>query len=142
VQWIRKYWAKQWFHYNFVTPEYATKNAVRPPWADIVYKKLHPKTKVEAIQQGFYLCMVRRPMPLKPDPTSMLWCRDDDLFEANYQFASGSATQNKKDYGIDFNPGLAKPRQNGSHEAEPNLVGPFHDFAAFLAHYVEQPASV
>ena len=29
IQWIRRYWAEQWFKYNFVTPEYAEKNAIK-----------------------------------------------------------------------------------------------------------------
>jgi hypothetical protein len=61
VQWIRRYWAEQWFYYHFVTPEYAEKNAVRPSWADIVYRKLIPKTKADAIAQSFYPCMCNIP---------------------------------------------------------------------------------
>jgi hypothetical protein len=49
VQWIHRHWAEEWFKYHFVTPEYAKKNAVRPPWADIVYRKVIPKTRAEAI---------------------------------------------------------------------------------------------
>jgi hypothetical protein len=71
VQWIHRYWAEEWFRYHFVTPEYADKNAVRPPWADIVYCKLHPKIKAEAIQRGFFPCMVRGPMPEDADPSSL-----------------------------------------------------------------------
>ena len=28
IQWIRRYWAEQWFKYKFVTKEYAEKNAI------------------------------------------------------------------------------------------------------------------
>src|SRR3954468_24107923 len=31
IQWIRRYWAEQWFKYNFVTQEYAEKNAIKSP---------------------------------------------------------------------------------------------------------------
>ena len=49
IQWIRRYWAEQWFKYRFVTKEYAEKNAIKRPWGDILYKNLQPKTKSEAI---------------------------------------------------------------------------------------------
>ena len=29
IQWIRRYWAEQWFKYRFVTQEYAEKNAIK-----------------------------------------------------------------------------------------------------------------
>ena len=58
IQWIRRYWAEQWFKYRFVTREYAEKNALSHPWGDILYKNLQPKTRTEAIAQGFYPCMV------------------------------------------------------------------------------------
>ena len=63
VQRVRGHWAEEWFKYYFVTPEYAKKNDVRPPWADIVYRKLSPKMRAEAIAQGFYPCVVRGPQP-------------------------------------------------------------------------------
>ena len=37
IQWIRRYWAEQWFKYKFVTQEYAEKNAIKSPWGDILY---------------------------------------------------------------------------------------------------------
>ena len=40
IQWIRRYWAEEWFKYKFVTAEYAEKNAIKGPWGDIVYKGL------------------------------------------------------------------------------------------------------
>ena len=58
IQWIRRYWAEQWFKYNFVTAEYAEKNSIKHPWGDILYKNLQPKSKPKAIAQGFYPCMV------------------------------------------------------------------------------------
>jgi hypothetical protein len=78
--------------------------------------------------------MVRYAMPHDPDPSSIRWCHDDDLFEANYQFARASAEQNKKDYGIDFNPRPAEPRPNGTREADPNLTGPCDNLKAYIEH--------
>ena len=43
IQWIRRYWAEQWFKYRFVTKEYAEKNAIKSPWGDILYRGLQPK---------------------------------------------------------------------------------------------------
>ena len=37
IQWTRRYWVEQWFKYNFVTAEYAEKNAIKCPWGDILY---------------------------------------------------------------------------------------------------------
>ena len=31
IQWIRRYWAEQWYKYKFVTQEYAEKNAIKSP---------------------------------------------------------------------------------------------------------------
>ena len=98
IQWIRRYWAEQWFKYNFVTAEYAEKNSIKHPWGDILYKNLQPKSKPEAIAQGFYPCMVHGPKPENANPSSMLWCRDDNLFKRNYQFAKESAAKNKRDF--------------------------------------------
>jgi hypothetical protein len=134
VQWIQRYWAEEWFYYHFVTPEYSAKNVVRPPWADIVYRKLILKTKADALALSFYPCMVRGVMPQDPDPSSIRWCHEDELFEANYQFARSSAEQNKKEFGIDFNPAPAEPRTDGSHEADPNLTGPWDSLKAYIEH--------
>src|SRR3990170_8984464 len=142
VQWIHRQWAEEWFQYHFVTPEYGEKNAVRPPWADIVYRKLIPKTKAEAIAKGFYPCMVRGPQPENADASSLRWCRDDDLFEQNLQFARASAVQNKKELGIDFNPGPVAPRPDGSREANRNRIGPFNSFDGLLSHIAAQRATV
>ena len=60
IQWIRRYWAEEWFKYRFVTQEYE-KNAIKRPWGDILYKNLLPRSRDEAIAQGFYPCMVRGP---------------------------------------------------------------------------------
>ena len=81
---MRRYWAEQWYKYNFVTLEYAEKNDVKRPWGDILYRNLPPKTKPEAIAQGFYPCMVQGPQPENADPSSLRWCRDDDLFKHNF----------------------------------------------------------
>ena len=84
IQWIRRYWAEQWFKYRFVTQEYAQKSAIRRPWGDIRFKNLIPRTRDEAIAQGFYPCMVRGPQPDDAHPSSLLWCRDDNLLKHNY----------------------------------------------------------
>ena len=84
IQWIRHYWAEQWFKYKFVTQEYAEKNAIKSPWGDILYRGLPPKNRAEAIAQDFYPCMVRGPQPENADPSSLLWCRDDNLFKRNF----------------------------------------------------------
>ena len=68
IQWIRRYWAEEWFKYRFVTAEYAEKNTSKGPWGDILYKNLQPESKPEAIAQGFYLCMLRGPQPKNTDP--------------------------------------------------------------------------
>ena len=61
IQWIRRYWAEQWYKYRFVTKEYAEKSAIKSPCGDIIFRGLPPKNKAEAIAQGFYPCMVRGP---------------------------------------------------------------------------------
>ena len=43
IQWIRRYWAEQWFKYRFVTQEYVEKNAIKHPWGDITYKNSPPQ---------------------------------------------------------------------------------------------------
>ena len=53
IQWIRRHWEEEWFKYRFITKEYAEKNALKGPWGDIIYKGLQPKSKSEAIAQGF-----------------------------------------------------------------------------------------
>ena len=40
IQWIRRYWAEEWFKYKFVTAGYAEKNAIKRPWGDILYRNL------------------------------------------------------------------------------------------------------
>ena len=134
IQWIRHYWAEQWFKYKFVTWEYAEKNAIKSPWGDIIYRNLQPKSKPEAIAQGFYPCMVRGPQPENADPSSLLWCRDDNLFKRNYQFTKESATKNRKELGLNFNPGPTTPRQDGTRKANPNVIGPFTNFDGLLSH--------
>ena len=99
IQWIRQYWAEQWFKYKFVTQEYAEKNAIKSPWGDILFRNLQPKNRAEAIAQGFYPCMVCGPQPEDADPSSLLWCCDDNLFKRNFQHAKASAKENKKSLG-------------------------------------------
>ena len=72
IQWIRRHWAEEWFKYRFVTDEYAEKSAIKGPWGDIIYKGLKPKSKSEAIAQGFYPCMIRGPQPPNANPSSLL----------------------------------------------------------------------
>ena len=43
IQWIRRYWAEQWFKYKFVTQEYAEKNAIKSPWVEGLDREYHPK---------------------------------------------------------------------------------------------------
>ena len=74
--------------------------------------------------------MVRGPKPENADPSSMLWCREDNLFKHNYQFARDSAVKNKKDLGLNFNPGPSAPRADGTRDANPNVIGPFDNFDA------------
>ena len=99
IQWIRRYWAEEWFKYKFVSAEYAEKNAIKQPWGDMVYKNLQPQSRSEAIQREFYPCMVRGPQPDDAHPSSLLWCHDDNLFKRNFQFAQQSAKLNKKKFG-------------------------------------------
>ena len=134
IQWIRRYWAEEWFKYRFVTQEYAEKNAIKAPWGDILYKNLQPRTQAKAIEQGFYPCMVRGPEPENVEPSSLLWCREDHLFKRNYQYAKDSAVQNKKEFRLDFNPGPSSPREDGTREANENRIGPFYNFEGLLAH--------
>ena len=37
IQWIRRYWAEEWYKYRFVTAEYAEKNGNKGPWGHILY---------------------------------------------------------------------------------------------------------
>ena len=71
--------------------------------------------------------MVYGPQPADADPSLLLWCRDDNLFKCNFQFAKNSAKANKKSWGLDFNPSPSSPSADGTREAEPNLVGPFYN---------------
>ena len=82
--------------------------------------------------------MVHGPQPADPDPSSLLWCRDDNLFKRNFQFAQNSAKQNKKSLGLYFNPGPSAPPADGTREAEPNLVGPFCNLEGLITHIVVQ----
>ena len=86
--------------------------------------------------------MLRRPQPANADPSSLLWCREDNLFKCNYQFAQNSAKENKKSLGLDFNPGPSAPHADGTREAEPNLVGPFYNLEGLMTHIMVQGAVV
>ena len=125
-----------------MTQKYAEKNAIKRPWGDILYKNLQPRSRAEAIEQGFYPCMVRGPQPADADPSSLLWCREDNLFKHNYKFAKDSAAKNKKSLGLDFNPGPSAPRADGTHDAETNIVGPFYNLEGLITHIQVQGAAV
>ena len=125
-----------------MTKEYAEKNAIKRPWGDILYRNLQPRSRDEAIEQGFYPCMVRGPQPADAHPSSLLWCRDDVLFKCNFQFAQNLAKQNKKTLGLDFNPGPSAPRADGTRDAEPNVVGPFYNLEGLITHILVQGTAV
>ena len=76
--------------------------------------------------------MVHGPQPAKADPSSLLWCREDNLFNRNFQFAKESAKKNKKDLGLDFNWGPSAPRADGTCDAEPNIIGPFYNLEGLI----------
>ena len=101
-----------------------------------------PKNKAEAIAQEFYPCMVRGPQPEDADPSSLLWCRDDNLFKRNFQYAKASAKENKKSWGLDFNPGPSAPRDDGTREAEENRIGPFSNLDGLISYILVQGAKV
>ena len=52
IQWIRRYWAEEWFKYRFVTEEYAEKNAIKGLWGDIVYKNLQPSPVLKPFNEN------------------------------------------------------------------------------------------
>ena len=86
--------------------------------------------------------MVRGPQPADADPSSLLWCRDDNLFKRNFQFAQNSAKQNKKTLGLDFNPGPSAPRADGTREAEPNVIGPYANLEGLITRILVQGTAV
>ena len=86
--------------------------------------------------------MVCGSQPADADPLSLLWCRDDNLFKRNFQFAQNSAKQNKKTLGLDFNPGPSAPRADGTRDAEPNVVGPFYNLEGLITHILVQGTAV
>ena len=52
IQWIRRYWAEQWFEYRFVTKEYAEKNAIKRPWGDILYNIFNPGPEMKPLNKA------------------------------------------------------------------------------------------
>ena len=86
--------------------------------------------------------MVRGPQPDNADPSSLLWCREDNLFKRNFQFAKDSAVKNKKAFGLDFNPGPSAPREDGTREANENRTGPFYNLDGLITHIAIQGANV
>ena len=86
--------------------------------------------------------MVHGPQPTNADPSSLLWCREDNLFKRNFQFAKTSAKENKKSLGLDFNPGPSAPCAEGTRDAKPNLVGPFYNLEGLITHIQVQGAAV
>ena len=94
------------------------------------------------IAQEFYPCMVHGPQPENADPSSLLWCRDDNLFKRNFQHAKASAKENKKSWGLDFNPGPSAPRNDDTREAEENEIGPFTNLDGLISYILVQGAKV
>ena len=86
--------------------------------------------------------MVHGPQPADAHPSSLLWCRDDNLFKRNFQFAKNSAKQNKKSLGLDFNPGPSAPRADGTHDAEPNIIGPYANLEGLITRILVQGTAV
>ena len=72
----------------------------------------------------------------------MLWCRDDNLFKRNFQYAKASAKENKKSWGLYFNPGSSAPRDDGTREAEENEIGPFSNLDGLISYILVQGAKV
>ena len=50
--------------------------------------------------------------------------------------------QNKKDFGLDFNPGPSSPRDDGTREANQNRIGPFYNLDGLITHITVQGAKV
>ena len=86
--------------------------------------------------------MVRGPQPDDAHLSSLLWCRDDNLFKRNFQFAQQLAKLNKKKFGLDFNPGPSAPRADGTREAEPNVIGPFANLEGLITYILVQGTAV
>ena len=86
--------------------------------------------------------MVHRLQAENADPSSLLWCHEDNLFKRNYQFAKEPALKNKKNLGINFNPGPSSPRPDGTRDANPNFIGPFNNFDGLLSHIAAQRATM
>ena len=68
--------------------------------------------------------------------------REDNLFKRNFQFAKTSAKENKKSWGLDFNPGPSAPRDDGTCEAEENRIGPFANLDGLISYILIQGAKV
>ena len=50
--------------------------------------------------------------------------------------------KNKKNLGINFNPGPSSPRPDGRRDANPNVISPFNNFDGLLSHIAAQRATV
>ena len=44
--------------------------------------------------------------------------------------------------GLDFNPGSSAPRADDTHDAEPNIIGPFYNLDGLITHISVQGAKV
>ena len=53
-----------------------------------------------------------------------------------------SAKENKKSWGLDFNPGPSAPRDDGTREAEENRIGPFSNLDGLITYILVQGAKV
>ena len=82
--------------------------------------------------------MVRGPQPENADPSSLLWCHENNLFKRNFQFAKDSDVKNQREFGLNFNPGPSAPRTDGTPEANENRIGPFANFDGLLSHIAAQ----
>ena len=82
------------------------------------------------------------PHPEYADPSSLLWCHEDNLFKRNFQFAKDSTVKDRKEFGLNFNPGPFAPRSDGTREANENKIGPFANFDRLLSHIAAQRAAV
>ena len=52
IQWIRRYWAEQWFKYRFVTKEYAEKNAIKRPWETSCTEIFNPGPEMKPLNKA------------------------------------------------------------------------------------------
>lgn len=66
--------------------------------------------------------------------SSLQWCRDDDLFKRNFQFAKEFSAKNKKEFRLNFNPNPSARWSDGTREVNENRIGPINNFDGLLSH--------